>query len=73
MKRVQGSRWVALLPDSTLAVASLTARATFLEDPAQGVSWAHAPMVSEAQKADYVRRATDLIQNNRTAGLELPL
>ena len=73
LRRILGARWLVLKPDLTIAALQLSARTTVLTTPAEGVQWLPMPILTDGQKADFVRRAGDMVQNQQCAGLDLPL
>ena len=73
LRRILRARWLVLKPDLTIAALQLSARTTVLTTPAEGVQWLPMPILTDGQKADFVRRAGDMVQNQQCAGLDLPL
>ena len=73
VKRIAGNRWVVLLPDLTFGAVTLTARSTIGPEPGEGIQWTRMPLLTEAQKVDNLKRATDLIAHGASANYDLVL
>ena len=73
VKRIAGNRWVALLPDLTFGAVTLTARSTIGSEPGEGIQWTRMPLLTEAQKVDNLKRATDFIAHGVSSNYDLVL
>ena len=73
VKRVAGNRWVVLKPDMSFGTITLTARSTVTVEPGEGIHWTRMPLLTEGQKADFARRAADLVSSGFLDAVEMPL
>ena len=72
LRRVQGARWVVLLPDQGMRPLMINHRRTVATSPVISVRHMPLPVLSDEQKKVFYDGAAEMIQQNRV-GIDMPL
>ena len=72
LRRVQGARWVVLLPDQGMRSLMVNHRRSVSASPVVSVKYMALPVLSDAQKKVFYDGAAEMIQQNRV-GTDMPL